>query len=252
MSRPALLTSKIVSTFQIRFKSKVSAYLTTDDRSLLKKQAAFPKLTSQIYVQNEEVKQNDGYSLIETSQQQPHELHLIKKIRTIVGEPWWIKKALKELGFKSYRNHEWDVVYKVQPNTTQINNLLMQVKHVVKILPVTFKNGYPVEFDVQNTRLNLETGEVEVVKKIDATMVDGGVRVFEIDGVKVTADLKTSSSFPLDKTELKSSLHRQRALGTLNKEYFPTVYDYKYGQDLPGVIQVKGRADTSVKEDEID
>ncbi len=251
MSRAALLRTRIPSILvQVRSKSKTASYLTTDDRSLLKKQVAFPKLTSQIYVQNEEVKQNDGFSLIEAAQ--PHQLHLIKKIKTVVGEPWWIKKALKDLGFKAYHSHEWDVVYKVQPNTTQVNKLLMQCKHMVKIVPVTFKNGYPAESDVQNTRLDLETGEFEIVKKADITLVNENLRVFEIDGVKVTGDLKTCSSFPLDKTELKRSIHRQRALGKLNEEYFPTVYDYKYGQGLPGVIQVKGRADTSIKEDELD
>jgi hypothetical protein len=37
----------------------------------------------------------------------------------------------------------------------------------------------------------------------------------------------------------------------LNDEYFPTEYDYKYDQDKPGVINVKGKTDTSIKEDDI-
>jgi hypothetical protein len=89
----------------------------------------------------------------------------------------------------------------------------------------------------------LETGELEIGKPTN---------VFEINGVSVTTDLQTSSSFPLTSRELKRSIHRQKELGQLNAEYFPTVYDYKYGQEKPGAIRVRGRPDTSIKEDELD
>lgn len=92
---------------------------------------------------------------------------------------------------------------------------------------------------------------MEVVRPIDHITQDN-LRVFEINDVKVTTDLQTNSSFPLDSVELKKSLHREKELGRLNQEYFPTVYDYKYGQDKPGVIRVKGRPDTSIKEDALD
>ena len=54
---------------------------------MLKKQVKFPKLTSQVYVQTQEVKQKDNFSLIDSliDQSQPHELHLIKKIKTLNG-----------------------------------------------------------------------------------------------------------------------------------------------------------------------
>ncbi len=90
------------------------------------------------------MKQKDGYSLVEPLLDQnatPHELHLIKKTASVVGEPWWIKKALKDLGFKSHYRTEWNVTFAVQPNTVDVNNLLMQCKHMVKVLPIKFKNG---------------------------------------------------------------------------------------------------------------
>lgn len=117
--------------------------MTTDDRSLLKKQVKFPKLTSQIYVQTKEVKQNDNYSVIEPllDQSQPHELHLVKKIKSLVGEPWWIKKAMKDLGFEKNFRKEWQTTFNILPNTAEVNDLLMRVKHMVKIIPIKFKNG---------------------------------------------------------------------------------------------------------------
>lgn len=230
-------------------QSSNNSYLTTDDRDLIKKQRKFPKLTSQIYVQTEEVKQNDGFSLIE-SDTPAHELHLIKKTRSVVGEPWWIKKALKTLGFNGHARNEWKVIYTIQPNTTEVNNMLMQCKHMFKILPVKFVNGYPTEADIEKTQLNLDTGEMRLIDPIDYTHEEN-LKVFEINGVPVTEDLQTNSSFPLDHKELHRAVHRQKQLGQLNAEYTPTVYDYKYGQDLPGVTRLKGRADTSVKEDEL-
>lgn len=111
--------------------------------------------------------------------------------------------------------------------------------------------GYPTEKDIPFTNINLETGELEICKPTEFTQQDS-LSVFQINDVNVTTDLKTSSSFPLTGAELKRSVHRQKELGQLNQEYFQTVYDYKYGQDKPGAIRVKGRPDTSVREDEVE
>lgn len=91
---------------------------------------------------------------------------------------------------------------------------------------------------------------MEIHKKIEFAL-QNNIKVFKINDVSVTSDLQTNSSFPLDKDELLGSIHRQKQLGKLNEEYFPAVYDYKYGQDKPQAIRIKGRPDTSVKEDEL-
>lgn len=104
------------------------------------------------------MKQNDGYALVAPlidHEAAPHELHLIKKTASVVGEPWWIKKALKDLGFKSHYKTEWAVTYTVQPNTVDVNNLLMQCKHMLKIVPIKFKNGKCVYIEIlQHLKLN--------------------------------------------------------------------------------------------------
>ena len=228
--------------------------MTTNDRDLKRKQLRFPKRTQQIYIQRQEVKDSDGYALVEPlvdQNEQPHELHLIKKVAVLGGEPWWVKRAMKQLGFECHFHKQWDVTYSIRPNTKEINDLLYLCKHVVKILPVKFKNGYPTEQDLGNTRIDLETGELEIIKPLETVTINDNLTCFKINDVIVTTDLSTNSSFPLDKTEIHRSLHQQRQLNLLNDEYFPAKYDYKYGQDKPGVIRVKGRPDTSVKEDEI-
>ena len=228
--------------------------MTSDDRDLKKKQLRFPKQTQQLYIQNKEVKQNDGYALVESlldSNEKPHELHLIKKVGGLYGEPWWVRKAMKSLGFESNIRKEWKTTYTIRPNTSEVNDLLHLVKHIVKILPVKFKNGYPTEQDIGNTRIDLETGEFEIIKPLELVVLNDTLNSFKLNDVYVTTDLQTNSSFPINRNDLHKEFHSKRALCQLNDEYFPTVYDYKYGQDKPGVIRVKGRPDTSVKEDEI-
>lgn len=228
------------------------SYQTSHDRDLVVKQRKFPTLTPAVYVEKKEVETYDGYKLIEPlldKDHKPHELHLIKKIANMEGEPKWVKRAMKKLGFEVTPRSEWKVVYNVKPNTPEINELLWLCKHLVRITAVNFKNGHPNEHDLGNTRLNLETGEFEIIKKLDCFTVDHMYDCQKVNGVPVTSDIKPADSFGLTKDDLVRDLHRQKQLCRLNDEYFPAVYDYKYDQDKPGVVKIKGRANTDISQD---
>lgn len=245
------------SIFSVLKSFERSYYQTSDDRNLKTKQEKqFPKLTQEIYVQRGEVATHDGYKLIEPvleHSQPPHELHLIKKIGKLNGEPWWVREAMKKLGFSVVKGaKEWKTVYNVQPNTPEVNKQLWLCKHLVKVTPITFKNGVKnmSEADLGNTRLNLETGEFEIIKRLEMFKHEGkNVSYYKVNDVSVTEELKPSSSFGLDVVELKKDMHRQKELCKLNDEYFPADYDYKYDQDIPGVTRLKGKPDTSIMED---
>jgi hypothetical protein len=233
-----------------------SYYQTSDDRNLRTKQnKQWKPLTQEVFVQKQEVATKDGYKLVEPMldhTQKPHELHLIKKTGSIVGEPWWVRSALKTLGFTIIRFKEWDVVYNVQPNTAEINKSLWLCKHLVRVTPVKFKNGETQfsEKDLGNTRLNLETGEFEIIKPIEVfTENNSNVSYFKLNGVNVTDKLRPSDTFGLDKAEINRDLLRQRQLCKLNDEFFPAQYDYKYDQDKAGVTRVKGSTSTNILED---
>ena len=226
-----------------------SEYQSSRYRDLKKRQKEFPRATSQIFIPKHEVKCQDGFGLIDKPEQ-PHELHLVKKIKEIRDEPWWVRLALKDLGFNASRSKQWDIVYRILPNTKEINETIWVCKHMVKVTPVKFKNGYPSEKDLGNIRINLETGELEIIKPFDLFDANGK-ECYKLGQVPVTEQLQPSSSFPIDKAELTKDFLRTRQLCKLNDEYFPTVYDYKYDNDKPGVRKVKGRPDTMLKEDEI-
>lgn len=230
-----------------------SNYQTSEDRDLFKKQKKhFPRYTQEIYVQRKEVPEKNGYRLVEPlidPNHKPHELHLIKKIKSLNGEPWWVRTALQQLGFSVAKKKEWSVVYSVQPNTAEINNLLWSCKHMVKVMPVIFKNGYPAKSDLGNTKLNLETGELEIIKPIEWHETENKVKHFKVNDVNVTDQLRPSGTFKLDKEELRRTWMRKKELCQLNDEFFPTQYSYKYDNDKPGVTRLRGKPNTSVTED---
>lgn len=114
-------------------------YQNSRDRDLRLKQRVFPKLTQEVFVQKEEVAQYDGYKLVEKlidPNEKPHEFHLIKKIVKVRTQPHWVKKALVELGFEISKEKQWRVVYRIQPNTPRVNDLLWLCKHMVKVTPI--------------------------------------------------------------------------------------------------------------------
>lgn len=64
----------------------------------------------------------------------PHKLHLVTLIGSGIRRPWWEKRCLKTLGLTK-RNKK--IVLK---NTPQNNELLMKIKTLVKVQPITFVN----------------------------------------------------------------------------------------------------------------
>ena len=146
---------------------------------------------------------------------------------------------MSKLGFHTRINKEWKIVYTIKPNIKEINELLWLCKHMVKITPIKFKNGYPGKDDLGNTRLNLETGEFELIKTIDFINNDN-LTYFKLNNVNLTTHLRPNSTFPLIRDDYLKNLHREKQLCKLNDEYFPTVYDYKYDQNKHGVIKPKG------------
>jgi hypothetical protein len=250
-----LLRNRLLTSTKLQLNTqlfKLNYHQTTDDLNLRAKQRKFPKLTNEIYIQKEEVPQYDGFKLVEPmidKTKEPHKLHLIKKIRSIRGEPHFVKTALEKLGFNKKNKDEWKKVYTVKPNTPYYNDLLWTCKHMIKITPVELNNGEPSESDLGYTEINLNTGILNIIREIKLNEKDN-IKTFDVNGVQVTKDIKSQSSFPLDIPELRRYLFKKRELQQLNAEYDPKSVEYKYDQDKPGVIRLKGLPDTRLSEDE--
>ena len=203
-------------------------------------------------IEKEEVKQYDGYSLIDgmiDKSQAPHKLHLIKKIKELKGEPWWVKEAMSKLGFYTRRNNEWHITVSVKPNTQEINNIIWLCKHCVKITPINLENGAPTTADIKYTKINLENGNLNIIKKIDTINIDDEL-CYKINDVVVSEMKKPSDTFRIEKNDLHRYFHDKKNNCQLNSEYFPTKYTYPLGNGQPGVINIKGEASTSIAEDD--
>lgn len=79
---------------------------------------------------------------------EPAKLHMVKRIKPLSGLPYWEKLLLRKIGLEE--NYPGVSIVK---NTPSINKLLWEVKHAVRVVPITFPNGYPKEGDYSGTYL---------------------------------------------------------------------------------------------------
>jgi len=82
---------------------------------------------------------------------------LAERIAKETGEPYWFKEALEKLGLGK---GSWIGKRVAVPNMTHYTSLLYQVKHLVRITPVSFPHGIPKaeEFDAIMARVS-DNGE---------------------------------------------------------------------------------------------
>lgn len=94
------------------------------------------------------------------------------------GLPYWEKKILAELKLDGLVNiiycyffklktfyFQKNNCYNIIKNIPEINQRLWKVKHVLKIVPITFPDGFPGQND--HTILK-ENGELRIIKQVNA------------------------------------------------------------------------------------
>lgn len=102
----------------------------------------------------------------------------------------------------------------IHKNTADVNKLLESVKHLIKIVPVTFPQGLPTsESDLQNCTLHPD-GRLVIKKTIYPLESDD-----------------TNSIWKMDTETLKKAGEKVLSEYNLSAEYFPAKYVFKYNQD---------------------
>lgn len=143
-------------------------------------------------------------------------LHLVTRVKTLKGRPYWEKDTMKRLGLHTRKN-----VQMVHKNSPSVNEMLKSVKHLVNIVPITFPNGLPEnESDYEHCLLR-DNGEFVIRKKI----LPGNIEV--VSAPKSGKDVL----WKMDPKTLDRHLILQLRHRRLNAEYFPAKYVYKYNQD---------------------
>ncbi|XP_074715151.1 large ribosomal subunit protein uL30m isoform X1 [Strix uralensis] len=79
--------------------------------------------------------------------EQPHKIHVITRIKSVIGRPYWEKKIIHNLGLD--KAHQ-PVLHK---NIPSVNSKLKVVKHLIRIQPLKLPHGLPTEEEMSDTFL---------------------------------------------------------------------------------------------------
>uniref|UniRef100_K7FXU6 Large ribosomal subunit protein uL30m n=1 Tax=Pelodiscus sinensis TaxID=13735 RepID=K7FXU6_PELSI len=91
--------------------------------------------------------------------QQPHKLHLITRIRSGIGRPYWEKKIIHDFGLdKRFQP-------RVHKNIPAVNAKLKVIKHLIRIRPLKLPHGIPTEEEMSDTFLK-STGELVIRRRL--------------------------------------------------------------------------------------
>ncbi|CAF1279140.1 unnamed protein product [Adineta steineri] len=178
------------------------------------------------YTALEEVKmeQSTQPSLVESMidpTKPPHKFHVVTKIQSTYGETVYVKEALEKLGFISFGRRQWDVLTVILKNAPSVNKHLYICKHMVQIKPLTFINGVPSLNDIGSTKLFPHSGHLTIGNH------------FNLNQMNISIDDK--DKWPVNMKHIVARLHADKNANRLHSEYFPTKYDWFFGQDIPGV-----------------
>uniref|UniRef100_A0ACB8FI91 39S ribosomal protein L30, mitochondrial n=1 Tax=Sphaerodactylus townsendi TaxID=933632 RepID=A0ACB8FI91_9SAUR len=91
--------------------------------------------------------------------QQPHKLHLITRIRSGKGRPYWEKNMIQYLGLEK----RFETV--VHKNIPSVNSKLKVIKHLVRIMPLKLPQGIPTEEEMSDVYLN-SRGELIIRRRL--------------------------------------------------------------------------------------
>ncbi|KAM8749269.1 large ribosomal subunit protein uL30m [Acanthopagrus schlegelii] len=79
---------------------------------------------------------------------QPHKLHIVTRVKSVLRRPYWEKELVKHLGLEKAH------VPVIHKNTPAVNSQLKFVKHLVRIQPLKTPYGLPAEQDMADSFIN--------------------------------------------------------------------------------------------------
>lgn len=96
----------------------------------------------------------------------PSKLFMVWRIASLVGRPMWEKETMIKLGLVDHK-----VKYAIVKNTASNNKILWSVKHLIRVKPITFPDGFPSDDDIYSTFLK-QTGELVVHPRLKVDVED--------------------------------------------------------------------------------
>ena len=108
----------------------------------------------------------------------------------------------------------------IHKNTPMTNARIAKVKHLVKVIPITFPNGLPEdESDLHHCILRPD-GALEIKKRLSP-----------VEEKLTSEEDQLKELWTMDDATVAKATRKVMDHFTLSQEYFPAKYVYKYNQD---------------------
>ncbi|XP_058706575.1 large ribosomal subunit protein uL30m [Poecile atricapillus] len=91
--------------------------------------------------------------------EEPHKIHVITRIKSVVGRPYWEKKIIRDLGLDKAHQP------RLHKNIPSVNSRLKVVKHLIRIQPLKLPHGLPTEEEISSTFLT-NRGELVIKTRL--------------------------------------------------------------------------------------
>ncbi|KAM7066159.1 large ribosomal subunit protein uL30m [Acridotheres tristis] len=91
--------------------------------------------------------------------EEPHKIHVVTRIKSVIGRPYWEKKIIRDLGLDKAHQP------RLHKNIPSVNSRLKVVKHLIRIQPLKLPHGLPTEEEVSSTFLTAR-GELIIKKRL--------------------------------------------------------------------------------------
>uniref|UniRef100_A0A674H6B8 Large ribosomal subunit protein uL30m n=1 Tax=Taeniopygia guttata TaxID=59729 RepID=A0A674H6B8_TAEGU len=91
--------------------------------------------------------------------EEPHKIHVITRIKSVIGRPYWEKKIIHDLGLQKAHQP------RLHKNIPSVNSRLKVVKHLIRIQPLKLPHGLPTEEELSSSFLTTR-GELIIKKRL--------------------------------------------------------------------------------------
>ncbi|XP_040440698.1 39S ribosomal protein L30, mitochondrial [Falco naumanni] len=91
--------------------------------------------------------------------EQPHKIHIVTRIKSVIGRPYWEKKIIHDLGLVQAHQP------RLHKNIPSVNSKLKVVKHLIRIQPLKLPHGLPTEEEMSDTFLTVK-GELVIKRRL--------------------------------------------------------------------------------------
>lgn len=91
--------------------------------------------------------------------EQPHKVHVVTRIKSVIGRPYWEKKIVHDLGLDKAHQP------RLHKNIPSVNSRLKIIKHLIRIQPLKLPYGLPTEEEMTDTFLTSK-GELIIKQRL--------------------------------------------------------------------------------------